>query len=128
MRWSLLLLAGCGSLFGGRDTDSAPCEWTAEPREPDGVLASWRNDCGVWIVAPGDHLILDVFLDDPEAPCAEVLDEGVELMSSPIYSNFEPDGPKWTYDFVVDEAFEGTAELSVTCEDGTEWWGRITTP
>jgi hypothetical protein len=86
----------------------------------DGVLES-ADTCGAWTLAVDDHVYVNVGLQEPEATCDATLPAHFTLPNDPIYSNFEPAGPKWTYDFLA--VAPGDDRIAVVCEDGTEWSG-----
>jgi len=123
MRAALVMgcLVGCGDKAG--DSAAAEAEGCAafpeSPSAPDGVLES-EDSCGWWELPVGEHLYVNVGLSEPKAECSESLGAGLALNASPTYSNFEPDGPKWTFD-VVAEASATASAVEITCSDGSAW-------
>ncbi|MSQ03159.1 MAG: hypothetical protein EXR71_14930 [Myxococcales bacterium] len=100
-----------------------PCPVWADEAAADGVLDN-AHDCGTWTLAVDEHLYVNVYIDEIEAPCADVIDDGVDRPHEPTYTNMSNDAPKWTYDFVGVSAVD-VAEVTITCEEGTEWHARV---
>jgi hypothetical protein len=91
-----------------------------DPVALDGVLET-ADSCGAWTLAVDDHVYINVGITEAESECTAELPASFELPYDPIYSNFEPSGPKWTYDFLAVGA--GDEQLTVSCADGTVWTG-----
>lgn len=86
---------------------------------PPTVLGN-SDDCGRWIVAVGEQLVVSVVVTEPEATCEMETDAGLTLLYDPIYTAMSNDEPKWTFQVKADAEVDG-AWISVTCEDGTTW-------
>lgn len=114
----LLLLLACA--------EPAPdaCAWPDAPVAPEGVLEN-ADTCGYWSIAVDGHLYVNVGLVAPDQDCSAAMDEAVALNSSPIYSNLNTDGPKWTFDVLGVSATESFASFDVSCDEGTRWAARI---
>ena len=109
MRFVLLIaLASC-----------APCDFPANPAAPPNVLGA-SDDCGFWTVAVDTHLVLGLPVEEATTTCSVDVDDGVRLNADPIFTNFEPDGPRWTFDTVGNAPSEhGTVDIE--CDDNSEW-------
>lgn len=104
----MLWLGGC-----------ARCAFPADATPVPGVLDA-LDDCGFWSLAVGEHVVVGLPLGSPDTTCTTEIDEGIALNSQPIFTNFEPDGPRFTFDFVA-EAEARKAHIDVECSDGSAW-------
>ncbi len=100
-----------------------PCPVWADEVVADGVLDN-SHDCGTWTLPVGEHLYVNVYIEEIEVPCSDVIDDGVDRPHEPAYTNMSNDAPKWTYDYVGGAAVD-VAEITITCEEGTEWHARV---
>lgn len=116
---TLLLLAACA------DEPPAPAcaSFPDSPSAPATVLSN-EDDCGFWSLAMDEQLIVSVYVTVPEAPCSDEVGDGLELPSTPIYTNMSDDASKWTYQFFAVAAAD-SAEIAITCDEGTTWNGRV---
>lgn len=129
MRKVWVAAAAIGALTACRSDDPGECGYEAEPITADGTLTN-EDTCTFWELAVGDHLVVNVqvSVEDPSVfPGCNFNDtEFVVLNSSPIYSNLEGQGAKWTFDWVGETASAGAYdEIAVTCDDGTTWEARV---
>jgi hypothetical protein len=69
--------------------------------------------------------VVNVSVTDADATCAATLSPGLVQNSTPIFSDFGDDGPKWTFDFVGDAPAED-ASVQVDCTDGTTFSAIVT--
>lgn len=91
---------------------------------PAPTVVETADDCGTWTLPVGDHLVVNVYISEPEVPCTDEIGAGLERPHEPSYTNMSNDAPKWTYDFVGAEAADGV-ELAIVCDEGTEWQARV---
>ncbi len=104
-------------------TGCAPCDFPKEATPLPGVLSA-ADDCGYWTVSVGDHLVVGLPVETEAAVCAVEVDDGVSLNADPIFTNFAPDGPRWTVDAVGNSVTErGTVDID--CDDGSEWHALV---
>lgn len=113
MRITLLLaLASC-----------APCDFPKDAVPVPGVLTS-EDTCGHWTVAVDAHLVVGLPVETDVTTCTAEVDDGVSLNSSPIFTNFEPDGPRWTFD-AVGNAPTDRGTVDIECTDHSEWHALV---
>ena len=113
MRIALLLtLASC-----------APCDFPKDPVPVPGVLTT-EHDCGYWTVPVDGHLVVGLPVELDTTTCVVEVDDGVSLNSSPIFTNFQPDGPRWTFD-AVGNAPTQRGSVDIDCDDGSGWHALV---
>jgi hypothetical protein len=92
---------------------------------PTEVLGN-NEDCGHWNVAPGDEVVLSIYLTEPESKCTVLADESLTMpYGEGIYTNLSDDGPKYTFQVIVADNAAGELEWWLACADGTTWAGQF---
>jgi hypothetical protein len=92
-----------------------------EPIALPGAVLGAADACGTWSMAVGDRVAVEVPVTAAEVPCGWSADGAVGTPYDPIYTNFDGDSAKWTFDVHAVEAGDGA--LRVDCDDGTGWVG-----
>ena len=92
-----------------------------DPVPLPGAVLDAADACGTWSMAVEDRVAVDVAVTAAEVPCGWSADGAVGTPYDPIYSNFDDDSAKWTFDVHAVEAGDGA--LRVDCDDGTLWVG-----
>lgn len=113
----LVLLAACSA-----PEEQTGCDWPDAATAPTGVVTE-ADTCGWWLLAVGEHLYVNIHVAERESPCEGSFGGGLEVRD-PIYSDIGEEGPKWTYDLHA-QVPGPMQEVSITCEDGTAWEGRV---
>ncbi|MBM4366720.1 MAG: hypothetical protein FJ102_10940 [Deltaproteobacteria bacterium] len=102
------------------------CERFADAVDYGEEILSNADSCGTWTVRAGAEVMLSVYLAEAESACEVVRDPALTLpYGEGTYTNLGDDGPKYTYQVLVDGTPGASAELWVACDDGSAWGGMF---
>lgn len=84
------------------------------------------DTCGMWSLELGAHLYVVIPVDDETTTCTGFVGSAVDQPYEPIYSAFGDGGGQYTFDFEAVAVSVDSEEIGVVCDDGTDWYGKVT--
>lgn len=100
------------------------CESFPDEAAPPATVLENSDSCGYWEIPVGDQLVLDIAMSAPDYRCTVTVGDGLSVPYDGTYSYLTGQEPKQTFQ-VFGEAPVERSDISVVCEEGTEWAAQV---